>query len=351
MTTPEEVRAKANEVREAANDLRFLEVTGLLIGDPRFTAGDVAGQGDTGVGRYDDYDASMIGDRIKAVQAQQGTPLGTEFDWVVDYFEYYTRITNEPYDAMLGSLDQIRVALAGVDEHIPDIQSRFQLTDWDGPFARNLQGNLFSPLESVKLNQINLVKELQAAVQAHWSLVVAVRRAVFEIGEATRVRLQAHVNLQQPDPNKAAMPVVGAILAVAGIAAAIPTGGASVTILPMALAIAGGVKATAEAVVAVKEELADNPSDEQMAIITGSTAADIMSSMLGEIGALDKLIGEEESKLNGKLNTTIQNLDEWLADTGGEKASGAKAKSWNLQSFRSELADGLPSPKEMSNPE
>ncbi|HZE41260.1 MAG TPA: hypothetical protein VE172_20865 [Stackebrandtia sp.] len=337
MTTQEEVREIAKKVRESANDLRLLEVVGAWI-----DAGDVDKDGDSGADRYKDF-AGASGDRVKYVQSQQSAQLGTEFDWIIGYYEFYAHISEKPYQGMNNALQSVLSGFAtNAVSYKDDIQSRFDLGDWDGKYAEALNDNLISPLDDVPYNQAHIVRELQAAVLGHWNLVLATRKAALAIGTATKASLDARIaRAAGPDLSGAVMPVIGAALAIVGVFAALPTDGASLALLPLSLGILGAARATTDAAIKIHEELNQSNVTTKPVTIQGSTSADIINSMIEELSKLDQLVADEEKKLSDKLDKSITEVDAWLKDTKG--GNGRKPRAWHLQSFRSELADGQPS--------
>lgn len=339
MTTQQDVRDIAKKVRESANDVRLLEVVGMWL-----TPEDVAGEGDSGAERYKEF-AGSSGERVEHVQSQQSARLGTEFDWIIDYYEYYARISETPYAGMNAALQGVLSGLATTAMSFDkDIEARFSLGDWDGGFAENLSENLFSPLDSVPQNQAILVRELQAAVLGHWNLVLAARKAMVNIGTNTKAKLDALIKAASGDPNDAVLPVLGATLAIVGL---IPTMGASAGALTVTLAILGAAKATTEAGIAIHKELKEDGITRRNFEINGASSSEIITSMITEIGKLDQLIAQEEKALTDKLEKTIANVEGFRKDTKG--GDGRKARAWHLQSYRSELADGLPEAKEMDH--
>lgn len=345
MTTQQDVRNIAKQVLESANDLRYLEVCAAFMTERDVRAA-VAGEGDTGAARYAEWDPnSTAGAAIKAAEGSSGAPMGTQFDWIIDYFEYYARVSDAPYTAMSDALGEVIDGLAGnAVSFQEDIQGRFDLGDWRGKFARSLHDNVINPLDDVAFNQAHIAKELQAAVAAHRNVVLAARKSMVAIGNQTKASLDAKINPSGDTSTRdALLTVLGAALAVVGVATSIPTGGASVSLVAISLGILGAAKTVVSSAITLNEIAIESGKSEPV-VIGGSTASDIVSSMLGEIGKLDEQIRNEEELLKDKLVESIGEVDAWLADTGGRKP-----RSWHLQSLRPAIADDVPSRNEFDH--
>lgn len=343
MTTAQEVRDIAKLVRESANDLRMLELLGAFV-YPR----DLAGEGDSGADRYLEF-SNTAGEAVKVAQSRQSAQLGTEFDWIIEYFERYARISEEPYVGMHGALQAVA---EGYDQNavsfVEKIQGRFDLNDWRGLFAQNLEDNLFAPLNDVPNNQARIARELQIAVLAHWNIVLGARTSIVHIGAETKKRLDAVSGVQTATPpSKATMPVVGAVLAILGTVLAVATRGKETKVLTLGLSMLGALKAITDAALAVHDAVVEGDAREAAFLIQGNSSAEIIASMNSEIAKLNEYIRTEEESLKGKLETSIGTVDSWLADTEG--GDGTTAHAWHLQAYRSELADELPDCKEMNN--
>lgn len=339
MATPEQVRQVAKEVLEAANDLRYLEVCAAFMTERDVRAA-VAGEGDTGAARYQEWDPnSTAGAAIKAAEAEGGGPMGTQFDWIIDQFEYYARIADEPYASMSGVFDDVMNILDTTkSNHQDNIQSRSNLGQWDGKFARNLRDNVFDTLDDVASNQTVIAKNLQAIVLTHRNIVQAARDSIWDIGNQTKARLNSTMN---PAPNNstrdALLTVVGAVMAVVGTAATPVTGGAS---LVLVLGVLATVKTVAESAIKLND-IAVESGKSAPTPIAGGTTAEILLSMLEAIRILDQQISVEEEELNTRVQTSIGCVDAFLSDKG-DSDKGWKPKSWFLQSLRPEVADGVP---------
>lgn len=206
MTTPEDIRIMAGQIRPAAKHALTKEILRFPLPHPG-------------------YEKSIM----------------AIVDNVVPRFEWFTDADTDALDTMITSLS------AGNDEllnpgfsHLDDVRNCVG-GDWDGLAAESFR-DFFVPFDGIRLNQAGAVRALRDLLVASKAIIEKSRDDAFTIALNTIVALKKMESISVSEV-KLVLSVAGAAASLAAVAAAPPAAGAvavaSFTAIAQSTAVAG----------------------------------------------------------------------------------------------------------------
>jgi hypothetical protein len=184
------------------------------------------------------------------------------------------------------------------DQGDPITDVRLAVNGWTGHAAREFK-DYFGELETALLLQKDLIRTLQNIVRAQHDLMVKARDDLLTIADGT---LQA---MESVEPSGGVSPwaaVFTAVGVVAGVIAAIPSAGTSLTVTAASVSGLSGVAASGLATVQ-----GTGPTG---ATVAGTDPFEIADSMFKALEDLDEAVSLETRKLTASLNGMLQWLDD-----------------------------------------
>lgn len=215
-----------------------------------------------------------------------------ELDWIGGQYKPFYERDPKPLESILTDLDGVKSQLEDpVTEKMDTVKG--DLRDWQGTAAEAFVDNYLTPFPKTVTNQVEIVVELHAAIQASKEILDRSRKDAITVADNTIAALNRAMEIEDKNDDGRALTIIGAVLAVA---AAIPTAGTSVGLFALGMGLAAGAAGIAAA------EVGTRP-------ITGTDPNTILEQMNDQLSSLDSGMTQEEDILAKVLHKDADIID------------------------------------------
>lgn len=216
-----------------------------------------------------------------------------ELDWVGEQYKPFYERDPKPLVSILADLEGVKSQLEDpVTEKMDTVKG--DLRDWQGTAAEAFVENYLTPFPKTVTNQVEVVVELHAAIQASKEILDRARKDAIATADTTIAALNRAMEIEDKNDDARTWAIIGAVVAVA---AAIPTGGASFSFYTLGLGLAAGGAGIAAAEIGTRS-------------ITGTDPNTILEQMNDSLGQLDSGMTQEEDILAELLHKDAGIIDE-----------------------------------------
>lgn len=222
--------------------------------------------------------------------------LEEKYRWIPDLFEPYTRLPDPAgFDPLIASMEQVMRSLGMPNVRGGELelggtgigligQASTEISEWVGDAAGSF--TLFaSHYQGIARNQVALADVLRRAMKANKRIFERTRTDIYDVAAKTEVALKGSGTFGGADLEA----TLSIISAVAGLASAVATGGAT---LPLAFAVAGAGTGVGAAIAGHEDD-----KKKKGLHIGGHTVDTVLESMVNATSDVRAAIDEEERKI------------------------------------------------------